>query len=373
MRVAAWFVASRLVILALGVIGAGSFVNQRSIVANPESGPRPPAILDSTAALNPENVWLKWDAVWYEEIARFGYGHDLESAHGQATAAYFPLYPLTVRAAMKLAPAVSFFWTASILSNLLTLAALLLLAYGFIERADLLSRVVAITMMSAGSFYLSIPYSESLFLLLVVAVLVATRRRQYELAGLLAGLSAATRVHGLALIAVPAVACWLDRALTTRARLTRAAVSVALFSLPFLLYLTHLKQVQGSWLAFVSRQELWDNPSPYPFQALAGFFYFPTRITAWLHGGFWFLYMGLLVRYWRRIPLGEALFCLGVFLISTQQEAFHGTYRYVVPLVPLTMALADDRREVRDGMLALNIAFGVLMILAFVTYNRLTV
>ena len=127
-------------------------------------------------------------------------------------------------------------------------------------------------------------------------MLVATKRRQSELAGLIAGLSAVTRVHGLALITVPAVACWLDRSLTTRSRWTRAALSVAIFSLPFLLYMAQLKQVQGSWLAFVNRQELWGNPSPYPFQALAGFFYFPTRITAWLRGGFWFLYLGLLIR-----------------------------------------------------------------------------
>ena len=39
----------------------------------------------------------------------------------------------------------------------------------------------------------------------------------------------------------------------------------------------------------------------------------------------------------------------------------------------LTMALAGDRKGVRDAILAVNIAFGVLMILAFVTYNRLTV
>ena len=40
------------------------------------------------------------------------------------------------------------------------------------------------------------------------------------------------------------------------------------------------------------------------------------------------------------MPIGEAVFCAGVFLISTQQEAFHGTYRYMVPLVPLTLAIA---------------------------------
>ena len=362
MTVATWFVATRLIIFAIGVVGAGSFVNQRT-----------QTVLDNTSALNPENVWHKWDAIWYEEVAAFGYGRDLDTAHGQATAGYFPLYPLTVKRLMTLAPSASFFWTASIFSNLCTLAALLLLAYGLIERDDTARRTLAVTMLSAGSFYLSIPYAESLFLLLVVAVLVATKRRQYELAGLLAGLSATTRVHGLALIAVPVVACWLDRAMPSRTRVARAAASVAIFTVPFVIYMAHLHQVQGSWLAFVNRQELWGNPSPYPFQALAGFIYFPTRITAWLHGGFWFLYAGLLIRYWRRIPLGEALFCVGVFVISTQQEAFHGIYRYVVPLVPLSVAIADDRREVRDGLLAFNIGFGVLMILAFVTYNRLTV
>ena len=362
MTVATWFVATRLIIFALGVIGAGSFVNHRT-----------QTVLDNTSALNPENVWQKWDAVWYEEVAAFGYGRNLDTAHGQATAGYFPLYPFTVKGLMTVAPSLSFFWTASFFSNLCTLAALLLRAYGLIERDDIMRRTLAITMLSAGSFYLSIPYSESLFLLLVVAVLVATKRRQYELAGLLAGLSATTRVHGLALIAVPAIACWLDRAIPAGTRLARAAASVAIFSLPFVIYMAHLNQVQGSWFAFVSRQELWGNPSPYPFQALTGFIHFPTRMTAWLHGGFWFLYVGLLIRYWRRIPLGEAIFCLGVFMISTQQEAFHGIYRYVVPLIPLTIAIADDRREIRDGLLAFNIAFGVLMLLAFVTYNRLTV
>jgi hypothetical protein len=100
---------------------------------------------------------------------------------------------------------------------------------------------------------------------------------------------------------------------------------------------------------------------------------FPTRISGWLHGAFWLLYAGLLLRYWRRLPLGDALFCAGVFLISTQQEAFHGIYRYMVPLVPLTLALAEDRDDVRHGIIAVNLVFGVLMILAFVTHNRITV
>jgi len=360
--IAAWFVASRLVIFAIGVVGVGSFLNQRSGVAT-----------ESLAALNPEATWQKWDAEWYERIALHGYAYELESAKGQAAAAFFPLYPLTVRTVMTVLPGVSFFWAATILSNLFTSAALLLIVTSLVSFDDLRGRVLATIMTSAGSFYLSIPYSEGLFLLLVVGTMVATRARRYELAGVLAGLSAATRVHGLALVAVPAVACWLDRSLTARARFARSAATVALFAIPFLIYLAHLADVQGSWSAFVSRQELWDNPSPYPFQALTGFFHYPRRMTAWLHGAFWFLYVGLLIRYWRQMPLGEAVFCAGVFVISTQQEAFHGIYRYVVPLVPLTLALTQDRPEIQRRLIAINLIFGVLMILAFVTYNRITV
>ncbi len=362
--VVAWFTASRLAIAALGVIGVATFATFTD---------QGTAVLDTTAALNPANVWHTWDSLWYERIAEHGYGYELNTLKGQAAAGYFPLYPLTIRLILQLAPALSFFWVATIVSNLATLAALLLLARSLIPRDDLVGRVMTIMMTSAGSFYLSIPYTEGLFLLLVVGTLVATRRRRYELAGLLAGLSATTRVHGLALAAVPVMACWLDGALAGRARWTRAAAALALFAVPIAIYLAYLAQVQGSWSAFVARQDMWGNPSPYPFQALVGLVQFPTRISGWLHGAFWFLYLGLLARYWRRLPLGEVLFCAGVLVISTQQEAFHGIYRYMVPLVPLTLALAEDRDDVRHTIIAINLVFGVLMILAFVTHNRVTV
>lgn len=360
--VVAWFVASRLVIAAIGVVGVATFFDQRTGI-----------VTDNVSALNPETVWHKWDALWYERIARHGYRHELDTPQGQAAAAFFPLYPLTVGALLRVAPGLSFFWLASVFSNLLALAALLWMARSLIDTDEQVSRVMTIVMTSAGSFYLSIPYTESLFLLLVVGTMVATKRRHYELAGLMAGLSATTRVHGLALIAVPVFACWLDTAQAPAGRRLRAAAALAAFLLPVAIYLIFLADAQGSWGAFVSRQTMWDNPTPYPFQALWGFIEFPRRISNWLHGAFWFLYLGLLIRYWRRMPIGEALFCLGVFVISTQQEAFHGIYRYMVPLVPLTLAIAQDRDDVQRRLIAVNIAFGVLMILAFVTYNRLAV
>jgi len=367
-----WFVVSRLAIYALGVIGVATFANVR-FAEGVRDAQHTRAVVDNVSALNPQTVWHKWDALFYERIALKGYAVDPDDIRSQAAAGYFPLYPVVAGAVLKVAPSLGFFWTASLLSHLFTLAALLLLVTHLVSGAELAERVMAIMMTSAGSFYLSIPYAESLFLLLVVATIVATRRRHYELAGLLAGLSGTTRVHGWALIAVPAIACWLDATVPARSRLVRIIVTAALFALPLVAYFAYLGHVQGSWLAFLTRQQLWDNPSPYPFQAIAGLFEFPRRISSWVHGATWLVYVGLLFRYRRRLPLGEVLFCAGALLISTQQAGFQGIYRYMVPLVPLTLALAEDRHEMRYRMIAFNLVLGVLMLLAFVTENRLTV
>ena len=359
--VALWLAASRVVILAIGVVGAALFVNQRTLdVAGP-------------AALDPAAVWQKWDAVWYERVAREGYTVTPGDPVSEAKAGFFPLYPWIVGLVLRVAPSASFFWVASILSNLLTFAALGWLLSSLARDVDQGRRVLLLTVTAAGSFYLSIPYTESLFLLLVVATMVFTRQRRYLLAALACGLGAATRIHGLALIAVPALACLSDRDSPWAARARQIVVMAVIFAVPLAVHMTNLANVQGDAGAFVTRQAMWDNEFPYPLKAIAGFWVFPRRLSGWVHGAFWFLYAGLLIRYWRKLPLGEALFCAGALLISTQQETFHGIYRYVMVLVPMTLALADDRDDVRAGIIAINLIFGTIMILAFVTNNRLVV
>jgi Gpi18-like mannosyltransferase len=343
-----WLAASRAVILVIGLIGAALFVNQRTLeIAGP-------------AALNPEAVWQKWDAVWYERVAR--------------EAGFFPLYPGLVGLALKLAPSASFFWIASILSNLLTVIALAWLISSLAPNVEHARRALLVTVTAAGSFYLSIPYTEGLFLLLVVATMVFTRQRRYWLAAVACGLSAVTRIHGLALIAVPAIACLTDTSMPWAVRVRHVILMGAIFAVPLGVHMAHLADVQGEAGAFVTRQALWDNAFPYPFKAIAGFVVFPRRVSGWVHGAFWFTYVALLVRYWRKLPLGEALFCAGALVISTQQETFHGIYRYVMVLVPMTLALADDERaDLRAVIIGLNLVFGTIMILAFVTNNRLVV
>ena len=87
----------------------------------------------------------------------------------------------------------------------------------------------------------------------------------------------------------------------------------------------------------------------------------------------WLLYVALAIRYCAPGPPLVNPLLPGALIISTQQETFQGIYRYGMVLVPLVLAMADDRHDVREAIFALNLIFGTIMILAFVSNNRLAV
>jgi hypothetical protein len=356
-----WFACSRLIIAVIGFIGVATFLDQRSLEVG---GP---------LAFHVGEVWRKWDVLWYERIALHGYGWHLEDVQGQAAAGFFPLYPLLVGAMLRVVPFISFFWLGTLVSNLCSAVALALAAEHLTTNPSQARWTLVLVAASAGSFYLSIPYTEGLFFLLTTLVLILARRGRLWAAAVCAGLAAVTRAQGLALIAVPVAACLTDGHAPLGDRLRRSAGLVAVFAVPFALYAAYLSAVQGSAGAFVARQAMWDNSSPYPLRSIVGLWEHPRRLSGWLHGGYWAVYAGLLVRYWKRLPLGEALFCAGALLISTQQDTFHGIYRYITPLLPLELALAGDRAEWRHAFIVGNVIFATIMILAFVTWNRLAV
>ncbi|MEO8481439.1 MAG: glycosyltransferase 87 family protein [Acidobacteriota bacterium] len=356
-----WFTVSRVIIVAIGMIGVVTFLNHRTLDVG------------GTLGLDMRATWLKWDVEYYERIALHGYGYQLDDLKGQAAAGFFPLYPLVVGTLLHVLPFLSFFWLGTIVSNLLTITALALAVEHLVEGSEQVRRFLLIMVTSAGSFYLSIPYTESLFLLLVVVVMILTRQKRYVWAAAFAGLAATTRIQGLALLAVPVIACRINNALPLSARFRRVVVMALVFAVPVAIYLWYLADVQGSPEAFIERQAMWDNAWPYPLKSVVGLLIHPRWLSGWLHGAYWFVYVGLLVRYWKRLALGEAIFCAAALLISTQQETFHGIYRYVTPMVPLALAIANDREEWRQSIIVGNLLFAVIMILAFVTWNRLAV
>jgi hypothetical protein len=144
----------------------------------------------------------RWDSVWFLQIADDGYD-------GGDRTAFFPLYPLLVRAGGMLCGSPLLAAVAlSCAAFVVALAALHRLAV--IEVGPDAARWAVFSLaLFPGSLWFSAAYSESLFLMVSVGAVLCARRRRWAAAGLLGALAAATRSAGL-LLALPLALLWLD-------------------------------------------------------------------------------------------------------------------------------------------------------------------
>ncbi len=147
--------------------------------------------------------WQRFDAFWYLRLAMRGYG-----ARDGSTV-YFPLYPALIKA-VALPLGGDMMLAALIVSNV-CFALLLLLFYQLVavRHGDLVARraVALLCVFPTASFLLG-AYTESLFLLLVVALFLAIERQRLALAGALGLLAALTRLQGVVLSAPLLWAAW---------------------------------------------------------------------------------------------------------------------------------------------------------------------
>ena len=142
-------------------------------------------------------IWNRWDSLNYMHIAEFGYEASGEMKH---LLAFYPLFPALIRA---LAPLCGSFLAAGFWISTLTSvsAAILFHRLVHLDRPEDASRAVFFLLVFPTSYFLHIPYTESLFLTFCFGSLLSARARRWALAGLLGACAALTRINGLALSA----------------------------------------------------------------------------------------------------------------------------------------------------------------------------
>ena len=173
------------------------------------------------------------DALWFLRIGTSGYApHD-------GSAAFFPLYPMAIRAVAWL-PGVGPLGAALLISNAAFYAALVFL-HGLtrMEFSPETARasVLCLAIFPTAFFFLA-PYTEAPFLLLSVAAFWFARRNRWAAAALAGALAAATRSVGILILpalAVEAVLQWRQQGRPLVPRLV-AALNVADGPLLYLLY-----------------------------------------------------------------------------------------------------------------------------------------
>jgi hypothetical protein len=190
------------------------------------------------------DIWARWDSVFFVRIAEHGYD--------QASAAFYPLYPALVAGLGRVL--FGHYVLAGVVVSLAAALGAFLLLYRLAEErlgASGAQRALLYLAVFPMTLFLQAVYSESLYLLVVLAAFLAAERGRFAAAGLLTGLAILTRATGVALLPALAVLAWRNR---ERARafagLTLALPVAAIY--PLILW----QQVDDPW-AFWNAQDQW--------------------------------------------------------------------------------------------------------------------
>jgi hypothetical protein len=144
---------------------------------------------------------VRWDSIWYLDVAQHGY-------HAARDAAFYPLYPMLVRAGGWVTGSLVL---AGVAISLVATFVALTLMHRLAERelgAGPARGAVDLLAFGPVAIFLSAVYTEGLFLALSVGTLYAARRGRWAMAGAVGALAAMTRVTGVLLV-VPVVILYL--------------------------------------------------------------------------------------------------------------------------------------------------------------------
>lgn len=326
------FLASRLMLTLIGVLTLLSFDNPAGHWLTWEN------LLD---------LYARWDSAWYLSIIKGGYSLiEVTEQPGATNFAFFPLYPWLV-ATVQQALGVPAITAGVLVSNLAFLAALLLI-FEYVRILGLSCRVGVMTILLIclipQSFIFSAIYTESIFLLLLVAAMYALRQQRYLTAGLCAALLSATRANGIFFIVFAGV--WLLRQHGLRPlrypwRYPESLLPIALAPLGLVLFWWFCFFMTGDAFAQASTAlHGWDWQTDLPWRNLA------THLSsANISTRFWaissLLVFALSFTLLRLRLYEEFLLCFSILLLYWSSALLNSMLRYSIVLFPIFIGVAS--------------------------------
>ncbi|GAA3412025.1 mannosyltransferase family protein [Paenibacillus hodogayensis] len=397
--IAGLFLISRILILFAGYVGTNLFAAyteppvyiQQGPGVVPERAMKLPFDLSDTRWPN-EKDFAKFDSFAYFDIAVHGYDrYRIEEPHPPANWVFFPLYPLVLRAAAALTGLfglTSLTIVGSLLSNVFFFAALLYV-FGICRQQNLdesqTRAVLVLMLLYPTSLFYSLPYTESLFLLLSAASLYYSSDKRYALAFIAAGLSTVTRVPGVMNLFFVAGMVLLNERFPLTKRHLRLASYGLLSLLPIGLYLLFMKIRTGDWLAPFHEQSSWYRQTALPFTNYAHYFQKPYFMApgGWDNGLLAFVmstavilvYLGFLILRGKELirePRQLLLWVYGALLIvipfSSQPFYLASVVRYMMVCIPFylyTVRLTTSRDNARFAYKMLFAVIHIITVIGF--------
>ena len=223
------------------------------------------ASTDGSSATGFLEMWTRWDARHFLEVAEFGYTDARTDPHATA---FFPLWPLLIRglSATGITPALAGMLLATA-ASVVAVAYLYRLAeeelgHGAGRRASLY------LLFFPTAVFLVAPYSESLFLAGAIPAFYYARRKRWIMAGMFAAVAMGARAAGIFLVFGLLVEFVRQRDFSG-ASLRRALMAAVIALLPLAAFAGYLWQVKGDPLYFFTDQRLgWGREFSGPLEAL---------------------------------------------------------------------------------------------------------
>lgn len=313
-------------------------------------------------------IWQRWDALQYLKIAENGYtavGDD------RFLIVFFPFYPLLV--------SVFSFLTGNYLVAAFFVTAIASIALGLVFRelvkldhSETIAQLsVLFLFIFPTSYFLHIPYTESLFLSLTIGAFLAARKRAWLIAGILGGLACMTRINGLVLLPALALEVWQEH------RETRTLSSKWFFLLlipaGFAVYLILNYVVAGDPLIFMTYQrEHWYRYFRWPWEGIWETIKRvdnPKTIDAHMTGiqELFFVVVGLaaLLIGWNKLRNSYRIWMLLNWLLFVSTSFVLSVPRYTLTLFPIFILMAIAARRYWS-LKVLFVVWSILFMAAFV-------
>lgn len=290
--------------------------------------------------------WDRWDAAHYLYLATHGY-----TATGDARnlIAFFPLYPALISAVAAIGLPARI--AALLISNVAGVVAAIVL-YELARTGDQEKsafRAAAFFTVFPTAYFFMVGYTEALFCALAFGAVLQARRERWVVSGMLAGLAAAARLTGLALL--PAIVIELFMARRILRSIWQGLVPPLLIVLGFATYLLTNLLVLGSPMAFVAVQrDHWSHSLAAPWVGFAAAIRSITWRVPWekltVGGG---EIVGGIAAYatttlsWLRLRPSDAAYATVLTVMVTFLPFWLSIPRYLLSMYPLFLLVGRIR------------------------------
>jgi hypothetical protein len=304
--------------------------------------------------------FTRYDGGWYYQIARNGYrfvvGGPAVGLGKPGKIAYFPGYPLLMRYAGRLfgsSPSDVYYggilvsWVAFVLAMVLLLRLALLDVDE--ERAE---RAVYLAAIFPFAFFYGVVYTESTFLLFVLAAFYLFRQRWFIAGGVFGALATATRVNGILVVPALAWIAWRQAVPNTNERL-KAIIGLALVGCGIVAYSVYVYVLAGNpfeWALAIRRWGYYPGGAPWlalvrlvhelathPVIFLTSHHAAPYDALNGLAGLIFVLAIPLV---WWRLGAAYGLYMLANLWLPLSSGQYEGLGRYCAVLFPFFILVA---------------------------------